>query len=100
VSIWFPRFSLIPNASTWPRRTSCSRISRSMRSRVATAAARDSESTSNRQIIGPCMPPGPRMPTMTGVPSGAVVGTRPSCTASVTSSGPIDAVAKSTAPSS
>ena len=86
-----PWCSLSVKLSTWPRNTSCTRISRSISSRVAVAASRSAASISRLQNGGPNRLSS-RMPITTGAPSGAVVATRPSVTTSVFSSGPTAAV--------
>ena len=68
--------SLALKLSTWPRNTSLTRISRSISSRAAMAAARSAASISRLEKTGPNWLSS-RIPITTGVPSGAVASTRP-----------------------
>ena len=87
----FPWCSLGAKLSTWPRNTSCTRISRSISSRAAMAAAWPAARTSRLQKGGPNRLSS-RMPITTGSPPGAVDVTSPNVTTSVFSSGPTGAV--------
>jgi hypothetical protein len=86
-----PWCSLAVKLSTCPRNTSCTRISRSISSRVAVAAPWSAASMSRLQNGGPNRLSS-RIPIRTGAPSGAVDVTRPNVTTSVFSSGPTGAV--------